>query len=582
MHHDPAVTAETKHAALGRELAAALGDDYEVVRPLGAGGFAVVFLVRDLRLKRDLAVKVLAPDVVTPVVRERFRREAETVASLAHPNIVPLHFVGQHEQMVYLAMACIDGGSLADRLARETRLAVCDAVTLFGEVARALAFAHKRGVLHRDIKPENILLDTETGRALVTDFGIARSGDTASLTATGMLVGTPAYLAPEQVAGEAADHRADLFALGVVMYQALAGEAPFTGPTPTAVLLKRLAADPVPVETLRPDLPIALARLVQRCLARDPAERVQSAGEVVEALQAIDGSVPAATTGATTGATTAPRPLPPSGARGRRAMALGALVLAAAGGAAVFGLPDRSAARSSASPSPAARVAPAPKAAALPADSALIVIPAGSYPFGTNDGPADTRPLRTVTLAAFFIERREVSVGAYRRFVATGRAAPPWSGAPPADDLPVTGVVFAEAAAYCAWRYPAGGRLPTESEWEAAARGRSGRRYAWGEQWIDGAANAARADGRSAPVGSPPAGRTPEGVEDLIGNVWEWTSSPYTMPGQGAEAGMYVIRGGAHNASRDVATGYYRGRARLTAPRGDLALTGIRCAVSAP
>src|SRR5471032_2555860 len=156
---------------LAAQLGAALGPGYEVQRTLGEGGFAVVFLVRDLSLKRDLAVKVLSPDMITSkTVLERFRREAETVAQLSHPNIVPLHFIGQQGDLLYLAMQCVEGGSIADRLQREKELPVADVRRVMREVASALEHAHKRGVTHRDIKPANVLVDGESGRSLVTDF----------------------------------------------------------------------------------------------------------------------------------------------------------------------------------------------------------------------------------------------------------------------------------------------------------------------------------------------------------------------------------------------------------------------------
>src|SRR3954468_10859831 len=269
---------------LAARLQDALGDNYRVEKPLGAGGFAVVFLVRDLSLKRSLAVKVLSPDLVSSRnVMERFRREAETVAQLSHPNIVPLHFIGQKDDLLYLAMACIDGGSVADRLEKEGPLPIADASRIIAEVASALAHAHKRGVIHRDIKPQNVLLDSDSGRALVTDFGIARTAD-SSLTATGMFVGTPTYLAPEQVTGEPSDHRADIYALGVMAYEILAGRPPFDGATPTAILMKRLAGPPESITSVRKDVPPELANVIDACLASDPEQRFQSAADIVAAL----------------------------------------------------------------------------------------------------------------------------------------------------------------------------------------------------------------------------------------------------------------------------------------------------------
>ena len=551
--------------ALGARLQAALGDAYAVESQLGAGGFAIVYLVRDVHLKRKLAVKVLSPDVIAShSVLERFRREAETIAQLSHPHIVPLHFIGQKDDLVYLVMEAIDGGSLADKLEREGQLPIDEAARIFGEVASALAHAHKRGVIHRDIKPQNVLLDSESGRALVTDFGIARTAEGGSLTATGMVVGTPAYLSPEQVTGEPSDHRADIYALGVMMYQMLAGQPPFTGATPTAVLMRRLAGPPEPLRKLRPDTPEPLADLVDACLATDPKDRLQNAGDIVRSMSGqspISGSH-----------TTSARRIVKPGAQGsKRGMLIvaGAIVIAA--GVAAYLLAGRR--------GPSGSVAEKP-----PVDAGMIAIAAGSYTIGSDTGAAASRPAHRVELPAFGIGQHEVTVGEYDDYVRTNRAVAPWRGSRPDGNLPVTGVGWSEAAAYCAWRYPDGGRLPTEEEWEAAARGKAGRLYPWGDSWNAQAANTAGAR-RGAPtaVGSFAAGNTPDGVSDLVGNVWEWTSSPYrsyTDSGS-AGAGMYVIRGGAFNAYDNISTAIFRARAEPATARENLAATGFRCAMPA-
>ena len=272
---------------LADRLQRALGDRFRVERVLGTGGFAVVFRVSDLDLKRDLAVKVLNPDIITsPKVRERFQREAEIIARLSHPHIIPLHFVGRDQELLYLAMPCVVGGSLADRLESAGPLPINDAMRIVGEVASALAFAHKRGVVHRDVKPQNVLLDAESGHCLVTDFGIARAENTTSLTSSGFIVGTPAYLSPEQFNGEHSDHRADLYALGVMAYEMVSGRLPFEGVTPSAILVRRMEGPPVPLRSLRPDVPPSLDRIVAKCLELRPADRFQSAADVVATLDA--------------------------------------------------------------------------------------------------------------------------------------------------------------------------------------------------------------------------------------------------------------------------------------------------------
>ncbi len=545
---------------LAVRLQDALGAAFQVERPLGAGGFAVVYLVRDLTLKRHIAVKVLSPDVIqSHTALERFRREAETVAKLSHPHIVPLYFVGQKDDLVYLAMECVTGGTLAERLEREGRLGAGEAARIVREVASALAHAHRRGVIHRDIKPHNVLLEAETGRALVADFGIARPAEGSDLTVSGMLVGTPAYLSPEQVSGSPPDRRADLYALGVMAYEMLAGEPPFTGPTPTAVLMKRLAGPPPPIERLRPDTPPALRAVIERCLAADPEARFQG-GEEIERALADAGPVAA---GASTDR-------PAGRARGRRRAWLAASAVAlVVVGALAAGLAFL---RRGAAPQPPSAV-----------DSGMVVVPGGTYTIGSDSQTALARPAHRVALAAFGLDRFEVTAGAYDAFVRAGRAPAPWA-AKPAGDLPVTGVLWAEAVNYCAWRHPPDGRLPTEEEWEAAARGTAGRTFPWGDRWDPAAANTQSARrGGPAPVGSFPRGASPEGVQDLIGNVWEWTGSPMRSYADTASVPQasphYVIRGGAFDTPDAMATATYRVYYPPTADRTALQKTGFRCAM---
>jgi serine/threonine protein kinase len=548
---------------LARQLAAALGDGYSVERALGEGGFAVVFLVRDLSLKRHLAVKVMSPDVITSkTMLERFRREAEIVAQLSHPNIVPLHFIGERDGLLYLAMQYVDGGSLADRIKREKQLPVDDAVRIAAEVASALSHAHKRGVVHRDIKPANVLIDAESGRCLVTDFGIARSQESSSLTATGMMVGTPAYVSPEQVTGESMDHRVDIFALGVMLYEMLAGRVPYDAPTPSAALMKRLGGPPEPVTEVRPEVPEYVAGAVTACLAASPADRLQSATDVIAAL---GGDM--ITTG---GRATKTIPI------ARRSKPIRAIVGAAIALALIAGAWRFATTRSTAAAGP-------PPSASKPVDLMLVRIPAGTYPIGTDAGPSLARPRHSEQVAAFSIERTEVTVGAYRAFMAATGAPAPWTDAPPDDRVPVTRVPWGDAANYCVWRYKPSGRLPTEVEWEAAARGQAGRNYPYGD--VGDAANANTSSAHRAgvvPVGSFARGATPEGLQDMSGNVWEWTSSSLRgYPGGVAlpdSMSQYrVIRGGAFDTNDSLATGWVRGYAKATALGSQLPNTGFRC-----
>jgi formylglycine-generating enzyme required for sulfatase activity len=512
-------------------------------------------------------VKVLSPDLITShTTLERFRREAATIAQLSHPHIVPLHFVGQKDDLVYLAMEAIDGGSLADRLERERQLPIDDAARILGEVASALAHAHKRGVVHRDVKPQNVLLDSESGRALLTDFGIARTTDGGPLTASGMVVGTVAYLSPEQVSGDPADHRSDIYALGVMAYEMLAGRAPFTGATPTAVMMKRLAGPPEPLRAIRRDVPPALASLVDACLTAEPSERVQSAADVARGASGLSG----ASAGRVAGAQGYPTNRT-SLVRHRIIGLIVAAVVAVGIGAYVF------AANSTTGPIPG--VASRPPLV----DSGMVLIAAGSYPIGADTGAEVIRPRRSVTLRAFGIDGHEVTVAEYQRYVDARGVEPPWMTRP-ADDLPVVGVRHAEAVSFCAWRHPDGGRLPTDDEWEAAARGLEGRDYPWGHVWDSAAANTGARKTGPSPPGSYPRGRSPEGAYDLIGNVWEWTATPYrgfADTSSRRTGTYYAIRGGAYNAFDRVSTALFKSGAAAVTDRSNLAATGFRCAMSA-
>lgn len=261
----------------------------------------IVYRAKDKRLKRYVAIKLLPPELsFRRDVRMRFQHEAETAAQLSHPNIVPIYSVDEVENLVFFVMACVDGDNLATRLKERGPMPVPEVRRVLTEVADALAYAHQRGVIHRDIKPDNILMDSVDGRALVTDFGIARAasgdGDSARLTATGIAIGTPAYMSPEQASGERdVDGRSDLYSLGIVAYQMLVGEPPFIGGTTPILLVKHLAEAPVPVDQRRADIPPDMTQIVMRLLQKSPDHRFQSAPELVQALKSH--TVPAAPPG---------------------------------------------------------------------------------------------------------------------------------------------------------------------------------------------------------------------------------------------------------------------------------------------
>ena len=283
----------TNVSDLQARLQGALADRYSLDRELGAGGMATVYLAHDLKHDRKVAIKVLRPELVHALGPERFLREIATTANLHHPHILPLYDSGRTAEpsgaLLYYVMPLVEGESLRDRLKREKQLPLDDALRIAREVADALSYAHGHGVIHRDIKPENILL--ESSHALVADFGIARAVSAAGadrLTDTGLALGTPAYMSPEQAAGDRdVDGRSDLYALGCVLYEMLAGQPPFSGPTVQSIAHQHLTATPPPITQLRPAVPGMVAAALERALAKNPADRFNPVGQFAEALSTL-------------------------------------------------------------------------------------------------------------------------------------------------------------------------------------------------------------------------------------------------------------------------------------------------------
>ena len=304
--------------SLQEQIRETLGPTFTVERELGGGGMSRVFVAYDQTLERRVVVKVLAPELMADINAERFRREILVIAGLQHPHIVPVLSAGEMGGRPYLVMPFVDGESLRTRIARGGPMRVADAVSVLRDTARALAYAHERGIVHRDIKPDNVLL--HAGSAVVADFGVAKALDVARrtpglesrgpLTAAGASLGTPGYMAPEQIAADPnADYRVDIYALGITAYEMLTGKIPFHGMAPHALLAAHLSESPTPIAQLRRDIPAALAALVMRCLEKDPDKRPQNAGQVLAALDdpaVLSGELgPATVTGATAAARTA-------------------------------------------------------------------------------------------------------------------------------------------------------------------------------------------------------------------------------------------------------------------------------------
>jgi len=343
---------------LRSQLQSTLAGTYTLERELGGGGMSRVFVAEETRFGRKVVIKVLPPQLAAEVSVERFEREIALAAKLQHPHIVPVLSAGQVDGLPYYTMPLVDGESLRARIARSGELAVLEAMRILRELADALAYAHENGIVHRDVKPENILLSRQ--HALVTDFGVAKAitasatvGDEAAgLTSLGLALGTPAYMSPEQASADPyVDQRADIYAFGCVAYELLSGSPPFSQRTPAQLLAAQMGEAPEPLEKRRATVPPALATLVMRCLEKRPADRPQSAGEVLQTLEALttpgEGLAPTSASRATRGAPS------PSGAGGSLLRSRGALaalaVIAALSGLGLWKLARRSG-RDSAAP----------------------------------------------------------------------------------------------------------------------------------------------------------------------------------------------------------------------------------------
>jgi serine/threonine-protein kinase len=405
-------------SSLPGSLAAALADRYRVERALGAGGMATVYLAEDVRHRRKVAVKVLHPELSAVLGPERFLQEIEVTASLQHPHILPLFDSGSADGQLYYVMPYIEGETLRTRLERERQLPVPDALRIATEVADGLQYAHERRVIHRDVKPENILL--QGGHALVADFGIAlavQQAGGARMTQTGLSLGTPQYMAPEQALGErTVDARADVYALGAVAYEMLAGEPPFTGPNAQAVMARVLTEAPRPLAAQRPSVPPHVAGAVHTALGKLAADRFASAADFARVLAGDPRSTSTSTSRGPAGASArAPRVSP--GARSRRALA-GAL--AGVGAIAVGGFAAWSRLRT-------------PTLLPLPAVTATLLPPDGES-FGDGSGlalsPDGTRLAFTARrgLARPRLLVRQLATGVDRELAGTEDAAfPAWS-----------------------------------------------------------------------------------------------------------------------------------------------------------
>jgi eukaryotic-like serine/threonine-protein kinase len=635
-----------------RLIGRTIDNRYRIDTKLGAGGMGTVYGATRLLIGDVVAVKILHSELVeNPQMLERFRREAQAAACLKHPNAVAIYdFDVSSEGLVYLVMELVEGETLRALARRQGPLHSSLAVEIIGQACAALDEAHRLNIVHRDIKPDNIIVaTTPTGlRVKVLDFGIAKlRGLTASadnLTQSGAVMGTPHYMSPEQCLGEEIDGRSDIYSLGIVLYELLAGTVPFNSPTSTAIVVQQVTQAPAPIRAINISITSAVEAVVLRALEKKPQDRPQTAVAFMQELTAAVNGVrvtqsinpgreqslnllPAFSPGTVapnaeaitqfstpmSGSVTPPGPLlfardavasPPKTKRLVPLLIAAFLVLIIGVGGAAWLLREPSGEKrttetqtSQDSPEKTQSDASQPTGnittdagSAIPPEppTGMAYVPGGEFLMGSDIGDEVERPQHSVTVNPFFIDLYEVTNEEYEEFIeATGHKAPRgWTNGhhrPGAARRPVTGVDWEDANAYAEWK---GKRLPTEEEWELAARGTDGRRFPWGDQWKPQAANAA-STGHAHPdnVGGHPAGLSPFGAFDMAGNVWEWTASDFT-PYSGGQASakstdeLKVIRGGSYQSRMNEATTTVR-RGHPARGGQDYQDVGFRCATDA-
>ena len=512
-----------------------IGDKYEVLEWIGGGGMAEVFLAKHRAHGGLVAVKVLADSLSNePRIVARFREEARTAATLqGHPNIVAIIDIGEGSGLHYLIMPYVDGEDLSRYIEQHGQLSNAETVYLARQIAEALVWAADRHVVHRDLKPSNVRLDS-SGRLMVLDFGISKATDIPTgLTTRGETLGTPYYMSPEQIKGETCDARSDLYSFGVMLFEMLAGRKPFVGDNLRIIELGHLEKLPPALSTIVPDVDPVLEQLVNRLLEKEKDRRPGSPREVVDTLRSLGlGEAPRAIASREKPVSDAPQPpeprpllrqmereatpRPPTPPPPRTAMpgwllpSLGGLIVLAGIG---YWVSTR---KPEPKPEPDKIVVPETvyPATLSEKNGPLFLVGAGKFVFG-DDSAESPNPRREMELPAYYVEATEVSNEQYGRFAQATARVPP-KGDP---RMPVVDVTLDDAKAYCAW---AGRRVPTEPEWEKAARGPDGRVYPWGNDPM-------KSPGQLVPVDDLPERQSPYRALNMAGNVAEWTVSPFPV-----------------------------------------------------
>lgn len=548
-----------------------IGKNYEVIQKLGEGGMGVVYKAVHNLSGQEVAIKMLPPELSQDEnIRTRFINEARLLAQLDHPNIVTLYNFLEEDLRFYLIMQFVKGKTLEDHIRERGKLSLKETINIFSQICDALGYAHQLGVVHRDIKPANIMISPD-GRVKVMDFGIAKLTGGTRLTATGIAVGTVWYMSPEQIRGAELDARSDLYSLGITLYEALTGTVPFNAESDYEVRKGHVEREPPSPLNFDNSLPHSVETVLLKVLAKNPADRYQSAAEFRKAIESINETPPVISSNYASHSQPTTEAFPEKrGGIGIVIFILIMILLAGVGTAYYFLFHKK--------------VLSPPVSVSA---SEQVYIPAGEFLMGSEKGKDDERPQRKVLLSAYYIDKYEVTNLQYQRCVEARVCGEPQrflvNRSPSA---PVVGVSYNDAKTFCEWVKK---RLPTEAEWEKAAsqKGRVSE-YPWGDERPDcQRANFIECDLKIKEVGSYISGASGYGVMDMAGNVAEWVSDWYdknayltmnTTNPKGPLTGTFrVIRGGSFKSS---ALDLRKGNRMYALPSERLMTVGFRCARS--